>query len=142
MFGHKCFLRIGPLEDSSINGLYRESYELLSCEYGFAQGADPNGKAQSEVRGGTINMVYPNVPPQEVVAWMLKSGKVEDGAIVICDSNDVPLEKVYFEKGVCTSMKVEYQQSGNGYVSTTIQVDVRKISVGNISIEKRWVNIK
>jgi len=87
-------------------------------------------------------MVYPNVPPQEIVAWMLKSGKVEDGAIVICDSNDVPLEKVYFEKGVCTSMKVEYQQSGNGYVSTTIQVDVRKISVGNISIEKRWVNIK
>ncbi|WP_010664691.1 type VI secretion system tube protein TssD [Marinilabilia salmonicolor] len=142
MFGHKCFLRIGPLEDSSINGLYRDSYELLSCEYGFAQGADRNGKAQSEVRGGTINMVYPNVPPQEIVDWMLKSGKVEDGAIVICDSNDVPLEKVYFEKGVCTNMKVGYQQSGNGYVSTNIQVDVRKISVGNVSIEKRWVNIK
>ena len=83
MFRHKCFLRIGALEDSSINGLYRDSYELLSCEYGFAQGADRNGKAQSEVRGGTINMVYPNVPPPEFVDWMLKSGKVEDGVLVI-----------------------------------------------------------
>ncbi len=73
---------------------------------------------------------------------MLTSGKVEDGAIVICDSNDVPLEKVYFEKGACTNMKVGYQQSGNGYVSTNIQVDVRKMTVGNVSIEKRWVNIK
>ncbi len=142
MFGHKCFLRIGQLEDSSASGLYRDSYELLSCEYGFAQGADCNGKAQSEVFGGTINAVYPNVPPPEIVDWMLKSGKLENGAIVICDANDLPLEKVYFEDGVCTGMKVGYHQSGNGYVSTNIQIDVRKISVGSVSIEKRWANTK
>src|SRR5690554_366168 len=103
---------------------------------------DRNGKPQSEVQGGTISMVYPNVPPQEIVDWMLKSGKVENGAIVICDANDLPLEKVYFEDGVCTGMKVGYHQSGNGYVSTNIQIDVRKISVGNVAIEKRWVNIE
>lgn len=142
MFGHKCFLRIGQLEDSSASGLYKDSYELLSCDFGFAQSMDRNGKPQSEVQGGTISMVYPNVPPQEIVDWMLKSGKVENGAIVICDANDLPLEKVYFEDGVCTGMKVGYHQSGNGYVSTNIQIDVRKISVGNVAIEKRWVNIK
>ena len=142
MFGHKCFLLIGQLEDSSASGLYKDSYELLSCDFGFAQSLDRNGKPQSEVQGGTISMVYPNVPPQEIVDWMLKSGKVENGAIVICDANDLPLEKVYFEDGVCTGMKVGYHQSGNGYVSTNIQIDVRKISVGNVAIEKRWVNIK
>lgn len=142
MFGHKCFLRIGQLEDSSASGLYKYSYELLSCDFGFAQSMDRNGKPQSEVQGGTISMVYPNVPPQEIVDWMLKSGKVENGAIVICDANDLPLEKVYFEDGVCTGMKVGYHQSGNGYVYTNIQIDVRKISVGNVAIEKRWVNIK
>ena len=142
MFGHKCFLRIGQLEDSSASGLYKDSYELLSCDFGFAQSMDRNGKPQSEVQGGTISMVYPNVPPQEIVDWMLKSGKVENGAIVICDANDLPLEKVYFEDGVCTGMKVGYHQRGNGYVSTNIQIDVRKISVGNVAIEKRWVNIK
>ncbi|RCW36618.1 type VI secretion system tube protein TssD [Marinilabilia salmonicolor] len=139
MFGHKCFLRIGPLEDSSINGLYRYSYELLSCEYGFAQGADRNGKAQSEVRGGTINMVYPNVPPQEIVDWMLKSGKVEDGAIVICDSNDVPLEKVYFEKGVCIGLNINYSQEGNSFVTTNISVQANVIKVGTSILENRWV---
>ena len=142
MFGHKCFLRIGQLEDSSASGLYKDSYELLSCDFGFAQSMDRNGKPQSEVQGGTISMVYPNVAPQEIVDWMLKSGKVENGAIVICDANDLPLEKVYFEDGVCTGMKVGYHQSGNGYVSTNIQIDVRIISVGNVAIEKRWVNIK
>lgn len=28
MFGHKSFLRIGALNDSSILGLYKDSYEL------------------------------------------------------------------------------------------------------------------
>lgn len=139
MFGHKCFLRIGALEDSSINGLYRDSYELLSCEYGFAQGADRNGKAQSEVRGGTINMVYPNVPPPEIVDWMLKSAKVEDGVIVICDSNDVPLEKVYFEKGVCVGMNINYTQEGNSFVTTNISVQANVIKVGTSTLENRWV---
>ena len=142
MFGHKCFLRIGQLEDSSASGLYKYSYELLSCTYGFGQSVDRNGKPQSEVQGGTLNLVFPNVPPNDFISWMLKSSKLEDGAIVICDANDLPLEKVYFEDGVCTGMKVGYHQSGNGYVSTNIQIDVRKISVGNVAIEKRWVNIK
>lgn len=30
MFGHKSFLRIGALSDSSISGLYKDSYELES----------------------------------------------------------------------------------------------------------------
>ncbi|PRZ00189.1 type VI secretion system tube protein TssD [Marinilabilia salmonicolor] len=141
MFGHKCFLRIGPLEDSSINGLYRDSYELLSCEYGFAQGMDRNGKPQSEVLGGTIHLVYPNIPSNEIISWMLKSGKLENGAIVICDANDTPLEKVYFEGAACTEMEVAYTQKGNGYITTKVQLQVRKLSVGSVSLEKKWVNL-
>ncbi|MCA1745217.1 MAG: type VI secretion system needle protein Hcp [Bacteroidales bacterium] len=133
---------IGQLSDSSISGLYRDSYELLSCNFGFAQGADRNGKAQSEVKVGSISMVYPNLPPQEITQWMLKSGKVHNGVIVICDANDVPIEKVSFEDAVCTNMKIGYLQKGSGYITTSIQLEVRKLSVGSVSLEKKWVSIK
>lgn len=35
MFGHKSFLRIGALSDSSISGLYKDSYELENCNFSF-----------------------------------------------------------------------------------------------------------
>lgn len=141
MFGHKCFLRIGQLDDSSISGLYRNSYELLSCNYGFAQAMDRNGKAQSEVQGGTLNLTYCNVPSNELLSWMLKSGKLEDGALVICDANDVPLEKLYFEGAALTNMEVGFLQKGNSYITTKLRLQVRKLTVGSVSIEKKWVNL-
>lgn len=142
MFGHKCFLRIGQLSDSSISGLYRESYELLSCNYAFSQGMDRNGKAQSDVQGGTLNLTYPNVPSNDLLNWMLKSDKLEDGALVICDANDVPLEKLYFEGAACTNMEIGYLQKGTGYITTNFRLEVRKLTVGSVSIEKNWVNLK
>ncbi len=141
MFGHKCFLRIGQLDDSSISGLYRNSYELLSCSYGFAQAMDRNGKAQSEVQGGTLNLTYCNVPSNELLSWMLKSGKLEDGVLVICDANDVPLEKLYFEGAALTNMEVGFLQKGNSYITTKLRLQVRKLTVGSVSIEKKWVNL-
>ena len=142
MFGHKCFLRIGQLEDSSASGLYKYSYELLSCTYGFGQSVDRNGKPQSEVQGGTLNLVFPNVPPNDFISWMLKSSKLEDGAIVICDANDLPIEKVYFEGAACTQMNIDYVQEGDGYITTSLVLEARKLTVGSVSLEKNWVNLK
>ena len=53
MFGHKSFLRIGALGDSSISGLYKDSYELENCHFSFNQGTNTDGKPQTDVRGGT-----------------------------------------------------------------------------------------
>ncbi len=139
MFGHKCFLRLGQLNDSSISGLYRDSYELLSCNYSFAQGTDQNGKPQTDVKGGTIDVVYPNVPPTEFMIWMLKSGKLENGAIVICDANDVPLQKILFEDGACVALNVDYSQQGASFTSTSITIQVNKIKIGEVQLENRWV---
>ena len=44
MFGHKSFLRIGALSDSSISGWYKDSYELENCNFSFSQGVDGHGK--------------------------------------------------------------------------------------------------
>ena len=49
MFGHKSFLRIGALGDSSISGLYKDSYELENCHFSFNQGTNTDGKPQTDV---------------------------------------------------------------------------------------------
>lgn len=108
MFGHKSFLRIGTLSDSSISGLYEDSYELDSCSYSFSQGVDNNGKPQTEVRGGTIHMTYAGLPQNDLLRWMLSTIKYEDGAIVVCNDNNEPLEKVYFEQAACIGLEVNY----------------------------------
>jgi hypothetical protein len=138
MFGHKCFLRIGDTSDSSITSLYKNSYEIASCNYGFSQGMDASGKAQTAVRGGTISLVYPNTPPTELLKWMLDSHKYENGSIVICDDHNIPLEKIFFEDAACISMAINYSRKGSGYSSTSITLQARKISVGLTSLENDW----
>ena len=139
MFGHKCFLRLGQLNDSSISGLYKDSYELLSCDYSFAKGTDRNGKPQTEVRGGTIKVCYPNVPRPEFMGWMLKSGKLENGAIVICDANDLPLQKILFEDGACIALEVEYAQQGKSFTSTSMTIQVNKLKIGSVELDNKWI---
>ncbi|HHT08765.1 MAG TPA: type VI secretion system needle protein Hcp, partial [Candidatus Atribacteria bacterium] len=59
----------------------------------------------------------------------------------ICDANDLPLEKVYFEGAACTQMEIGYVQKGNGYITTMLQIQARKITVGTVSLEKSWANL-
>ena len=138
MFGHKSFLRIGALNDSSIMGLYKDSYELENCNFGFSQGVDSNGKPQTEVRGGIISMTYSGLPQQDMLRWMLRSTKYEDGAIVVCNDSNEPLEKIYFEQAACTGLEIEYAQQGKAYIKTKITLQARKIKVGETTLENRW----
>lgn len=141
MFGHKCFLRIGQLNDSSISGLYRDSYELLNCEFGFSQGVDANGKAQTEVKGGSIALTFPNIPKDDMLEWMLKSGKLESGAIVLCNANDEPVEKVLFEDAACISLDIKYLQKGKSFTTTNILLQAKKLIAGEAQIENNWKNL-
>lgn len=138
MFGHKSFLRIGALSDSSISGLYKDSYELESCGFSFSQGLDVNGKPQTEVRGGTLYITYGGLPQNDMLRWMLGSTKYEDGVIVVCDDNNEPLEKIFFEQAACVGLEIEYAQKGKAYIQTKITLQARKIKVGETTLENRW----
>lgn len=139
MFGHKSFLRIGALEDSSIMGLYRDSYELDSCSFGFSQGVNSDGKPQTEVRGGSIYVTIAGIPPADIIQWALSSRKYNDGVIVICDDNDMPLEKIRFENAACISMEISYSQKGTSYTSTRLTLQAQKIAMEETQLENRWV---
>ena len=142
MFGHKSFLKIGELSDASIMGLYKDSYELEHCSYGFSQGVNVDGKAQTEVRGGTINIVIQGIPPLDIIQWALDSRKYNNGVVVICDDNDMPLEKIKFTDAACIGMEVNYQQQGEGYIGTKLTIQTRVLSVGQVSLNKRWTSFE
>lgn len=38
MFGYTVFLKIGNLAASSLTDMYKDSYQLIGCEFGFARG--------------------------------------------------------------------------------------------------------
>ncbi|AEW19813.1 hypothetical protein TFKS16_2912 [Tannerella forsythia KS16] len=141
MFGHRSFLRIGSLDDASIKGLLASGMELNSFSYSYNQAIDIRGKAQGEVRSGTLLLTFANLPPDEIIDWMLNPRKYKDGSIVLCDMNDTPLQKISFENAACVGMDISYLESGNSYASTRITLRAKKMTVGNTVVENNWKNI-
>ncbi|GHT35536.1 hypothetical protein FACS189434_13500 [Bacteroidia bacterium] len=141
MFAHKTFLKLGTLSDSSMMGLYKDSYELESCHYGFSQGVDSNGKAQTEVSGGAIYITYPALPTAEMLQWALNARKYYDGTIVICDDNEQPLEKINFEQAACVGLEINYSQKGKGYINTKLVLQTARISVGTTQLTNKWIGL-
>lgn len=90
------------------------------------------------MRGGTIFLTYASLPQEDMLRWMLGSVQYEDGAIVICDDNDEPLEKIIFEQAACVGLEIEYTQTGKSYIHTKITLQARKIKVGGTTLENRW----
>jgi len=142
MFGHKSFLKIGDLSDASIMGLYKESYELEHCSYGFSQGVNADGKAQTEVHGGTINIGVSGIPPNDIIQWALNARKYNNGVIVICDDNDMPLEKIKFTDAACIGMEIAYSQKGKGYIVTKLTLQARQLTVGQTTLDNRWTGFE
>ena len=50
MFGYTVFLKIGNLAASSLTDMYKDSYQLIGCEFGFAQGIDIKGQVPRSKR--------------------------------------------------------------------------------------------
>lgn len=139
MFGNKAFLRIGKLTDASIAGLQKNSYELTDCNFKFMQGVDENGKPQTDVYSGTIEMTYPNLPANDMLSWAMKSKTSHDGTIVICDMDDKPLEKLYFENAFCVGLYISYNQQGTGYVQTKISLHAEIMRIDNgVQVDNNW----
>ncbi|KGN69355.1 hypothetical protein HQ40_07075 [Porphyromonas gulae] len=141
MFGHRSFLRIGSLNDASIKGLLTDGLELEKFSYSFDQAVDIHGKVQGEVRSGTLQLTFANLPTNEVIDWMLNSRKYKDGTIVMCDMNDTPLQKISFATAACIGMDINFSEAGGTYASTRIALYARKLTIGGIIVENDWKNI-
>lgn len=139
MFGHRSFLLLGGESTGSIIDLIKGGYEISSCQYSFQQGIDAKGKATTKVHSGSMHITLPQLPPQPIIDWAMKPRKYMDGVIVLVDAENIPLEKILFKEATCVNMKVQYQQTGDTYMSTILLIQTSQLIVGDgITVENEW----
>lgn len=138
MFGHKWFLKIGELSDSSISGLIQDANELINCSISFHQGIDHKGQPQTGVYVGDIILTYDGLPSSDVIYWAMTTNKLHSGALVLCDANDIPINKVFFEDGICVGMRIDYTRNGKSPAVTQLRLQARKIISGEETLTQNW----
>jgi len=140
MFGHRSFLILGGDSAADIKSLIKGGYEISKCNFTFQQGIDDKGRVSTRVYGGTIHIVLPQLPPQEIIEWAIQSRKYNDGVIVLLDAENIPLEKIFFKNAKCIGFEIEHACHGTSYSTTSIVVQTESMTVGSgITFEGEWI---
>lgn len=138
MFGHRSFLVLGG-GAGDILSLVKGGFEISDYKFAFQQGIDQKGKATTKVYGGSVNLVLSQLPPQEIIDWGIDSRKYKDGAIIVLDTNNLPLERIIFQNAACIAFEVGFTDADNSYASTTLSIQAEKLIVGTgIPFENEW----
>ena len=139
MYGHRTFLLIGG-SAGDIVSLIKGGYEVSRFSFSFEQGIDSEGKATTRVYAGALSITLSQLPPTNIIEWALQSRKYNEGAIVMLDANNLPVEKILFKNAACVGMEVEYTQKGQSYASTNLVVLAEQLVVGNgINFDNEWI---
>lgn len=139
MFGYTVFLKIGNPAATSLLDMYKDSYQLIGCEFGFTQGIDVKGQPQTEVKGGSFYVTYPHLPSQDMISWMLDARKYQNGAIIVHDNQGNTLEKILFEKATCVEMEISYIRQGKSYIATNLCIQAQKLVLDMEDFDNQWV---
>ena len=141
MFGHRSFLVIGGDSPADILSLINGGYEISDCRFSFEQGLDDKGKATTRVYFGIINIKLPQLPSKDIIEWAINARKYNDGAIIVLDAENTPIEKVLFKNTACVNFKLYHTQHGDSYTITELVLQAEKIIVGNgIDFENEWTD--
>lgn len=115
--------------------------EILNCSFAFQQGVDQKGKATTRVHAGTINITLSQLPPQDIIEWGLKSRSYKDGAIIMLDNENMPMEKIIFQNAACVDFEMDYTQANDSYATTRIVIQAEILIVGDgIDFLNEWTS--
>ena len=136
MFGYKSVMHLGALSNVSTDGM-----ELNQFSYFFSQAMDEQGKPQGEVRAGTLQMTFANLPSAAMMEWMVNPRKFKEGVVFTYNTENTLLQKISFSSAACVGMKLHYEESGDGYCATSLTVKAKKIVLAETVVENNWKNI-
>jgi hypothetical protein len=142
MFGHRSFLMLGGDSPADIKSLVSGGYELLNCKFEMNQGVKPNGRVNTRVYAGSLDIVMAQFPPKDIVEWGIESRVYKDGMIVILDADNVPVEKIIFQHAACIRMELDYIRTGRSYASVKLSIQPEKLVFGSnsdITFTNEWI---
>jgi len=139
MHGHRSFLVIGDNNNVDIMNLQRNGFEISDCNFSFRQGIDRSGKATTRVHGGIINITISQLPTNAILDWGIQSRKYLDGAIIVLDNENIPVEKTLFNHAACVALQISYTDRGKGYAMTNMVLNAEQLIVGSgIEFNNEW----
>ena len=134
MFGYKTVLQF------VYGGVANTSYELVDFSYDIFQSIDEKGKPQSNMFLGSIRMIYPGLPTKELLDYMVNPHRYKDGKVKVMNNEGLTIQEISFNTGKCVKLDFSYNQSGTGYVSTSIVIVAKEIKIDSYSVSNNWVN--
>jgi hypothetical protein len=139
MHGNRSFLMLGGDAPADIKSLTEGGYELANYRFSLQQGIDRKGKATTRVYGGQIHLLLTQMPPKDIMQWGLASRMRKDGAVILLDYDNVPVEKVIFNNAICSEFEFDYVLDGSGYCQTrmAIQAEIIILEAG-VTIDNEW----
>lgn len=131
MFGYQVILEVGGTR-----------YDIVESNFSFMQAADETGKPQGEVYSGAISMTFPNTPSNQLLEWMLNTRKYEGGSVMLFGEDGKKLQDLTFKDATCINMKINYENAGRSYCTTSFTIVANQIQIAGAQIDNGWPIIK
>ncbi|NDV78487.1 type VI secretion system tube protein TssD [Dysgonomonas sp. 511] len=134
----KAILRLRSPKTDNIQHLYRESYELMYCEYSLDKTVDRKGQVNSDIAGGNIQVALPILPNDDIMSWVFDAERKYNGEVTINDAFSESLEKVYFEEGRPVSFRFHYEPGDTTNVMLLLTINAQKLIIGATEYENSY----
>lgn len=111
------------------------NYDVLECEYEFAQPIKENGQPAGRPGGGLINLIIvsPDDNDLQFHTWMKEKTEMRDGLIeflVVSDSNKTTTKTVHFKDAYCIRLSEYFNVENSIQMCTKLTISAGEVSFG------------
>lgn len=111
--------------------------KVLACDFSFSQDVDAQGKVNSKVRAGLINITIPGVDDTDILQWMLNRDDKKDFKIAYSGFIDTgPHRSIEFKDAYLVNYQEVYSESKDIVINLTLSS--RVIQVKGVTHESSW----
>jgi hypothetical protein len=110
---------------------------ILACDFSFSQDVDAQGKVNSKVRAGLINITIPGIDDTEIIQWMLGRDDKKDCKISYSGFIDTgPHRSIEFEDAYLVNYHESYSEANDIVIHLTFSSRIIKIK--GVTYESNW----
>lgn len=111
--------------------------KILSCDFSFSQNVDAQGKVNSKVRAGLINITIPGVDDTEILQWMLiidgkKNCKISYSGFIDTGSH----RSIEFKEAYLVNYREVFSEASDIVIHLTLSS--RVIQIKGVTHESYW----
>jgi hypothetical protein len=117
-------------------------YNVVECDYEFAQEVDSTGKPCARPKGQIVKVVVETMSDPELIQWMVATGNVRSGDIIFYkdDSSQKKLKTLSFKEAICVNLHERFTRDTEVPMLTTISFAAKQLSLDGVDYSAQWTN--